>query len=81
MSNCPGCGHNYFDDLPVRNGYCKWCVEEGVWSQETKEAAERRVAEEWARRKRAEEARYQKYLDENDGDSWGYVSEDPYASI
>jgi hypothetical protein len=26
---CKECGHNFYDDQPVRNGLCKWCIEEG----------------------------------------------------
>ncbi|SMG09835.1 hypothetical protein [Paraburkholderia susongensis] len=32
---CPGCGHTYYDDVPERNGYCSWCVSEGVWDEQT----------------------------------------------
>ena len=27
---CPGCGHNFYDDAPVRDGMCKWCVAEKI---------------------------------------------------
>ena len=27
-NSCPGCGHSFYTDGPVRNGLCKWCVDD-----------------------------------------------------
>lgn len=28
IERCPGCGHNFYDDHPVRDNLCHWCVAE-----------------------------------------------------
>lgn len=76
IARCPGCGHNYFTDAPERNGYCHWCVSEGIWSVETKAAVEQRAAADWQRRIDSEKQRYERFLASNDGDPWGYQPAD-----
>jgi hypothetical protein len=73
VDRCPGCGHNYYDDRPVKNGYCKWCVEEGVYSPESLAAVHARIQYEHQRRQDAEQEHYNQYLRDNDGDPWGYT--------
>jgi hypothetical protein len=28
VPRCPRCEHSFYSDVPVRDGLCKWCVEE-----------------------------------------------------
>jgi hypothetical protein len=74
FERCPGCGHNYgwgFTEKSVanENGYCGWCVDEGIHSKESYADMHALWAKEGEARRIQEEKEYQEKYGEN-GDNW-----------
>ncbi len=64
--NCPGCNHNFSISgyVPNPNGYCKWCVEEGVTDAESERAYRVSVEDEHRREVARREREIQQALGE-----------------
>lgn len=68
MASCKGCGHNFrgidyhHKSVTNENGYCGWCIDEGVQDDASKkasdEAAERRRQEAAMQRHEEDEKLY-----------------------
>ena len=62
MNNCPGCNHKYGQPMsssPNENGYCRWCVAEGVVSKESQRRYDAHWAAIHAERKRKDEEEWE----------------------
>jgi hypothetical protein len=71
---CPGCGHNYgwgFTEKSVanENGYCGWCVAEGIHSKESCDQVQAQAAKDWEARRLQEDKEWCEKYGEN-GDNW-----------